>query len=53
MSAAEQAVNDRERHFTACGLATYDSRYHRKTILDGIRRDNADLVGKPCKRCFP
>uniref|UniRef100_A0A6M3L4I1 Uncharacterized protein n=1 Tax=viral metagenome TaxID=1070528 RepID=A0A6M3L4I1_9ZZZZ len=44
--------NDRERHWTACGLTTYDSRYHRKTIIPGVRRDNAELIGVPCRRCW-
>lgn len=45
--------HDRERHWTACGLTTYDSRYHRKTVIAGIRYDNAVLVGRPCRRCWP
>lgn len=43
---------DRERHWTACGLLTYDSRTYRKTVLNGVRHDNADQIGRPCKRCF-
>jgi hypothetical protein len=45
--------HDRERHWTYCGLLTYDSRHFAKTVIAGIRHDNAILVGRPCKRCFP
>jgi hypothetical protein len=45
--------HDRERHWTACGLVTYDSYFHHKTVIPAIRRDNALLVGRPCMRCFP
>jgi hypothetical protein len=43
---------DRERHWTRCGLLTYDSYSPRKSIIAGIRIDNASLVGRPCRKCF-
>ena len=46
-------AHDRERHWTACGLLTFDSRHFRLTVRDGIRLDNARLVGRPCRRCWP
>jgi len=45
--------HDRERHFTACGMTTYDSRSSRKIVLNGVRLDNARLVARPCRKCFP
>lgn len=45
--------HDRERHWTACGLCAYDSRSFRKSIIAAVRLDNAQLIGRPCRRCFP
>jgi len=46
-------THDRERHWTACGLVTYDSYSQRKSLIASVRYDNAVLIGRPCKRCFP
>ena len=49
-----------EAHYTSCGRLIY--RYHHiqgqrnpalTRKLDGIRLDNAQLIGRPCRRCYP
>jgi hypothetical protein len=49
-----------ERHWTRCGRLTYETRseseaWNAKSEIirrfDGIRRDNAELVGRPCRSC--
>lgn len=43
-----------ERHWTVCGRLSYDSARGAfgPSLLQGVRRDNAELVARPCKPCF-
>lgn len=40
-----------ERHWTRCGLQTYDDRAPRMR-MEAMRRDNAVLIGRPCRKCW-
>ncbi len=38
---------------TACGMLYADPHDPRTVRLSGMRRDTADLIAKPCRRCWP
>ena len=38
---------------TKCGLAYRDRRDRTDVATVGIRRDTADLIASPCRRCWP
>lgn len=42
-----------EQHRTRCGLPTFDSAQPRPIRMDALRRDNAERVGRACRRCYP
>lgn len=45
--------HDREAHWTACGMLAYDSKAPRQIVMPSLRLDNAERVGRPCRRCWP
>ena len=38
---------------TACGKPYADPRDRSSVLLSGMRRDTADLIADPCRRCWP